>query len=123
MGFTQAELQSFRNASVPDLVGPGLNLLFSVNPGLWAAATRTLLAHPRPVADLPLSRSHPALIEAYDHPLAGYPCKPRSHSRSSIGSSAWPASCAVFAAACGVSRESPRPPGLIIVHERLAEFS
>jgi double-stranded uracil-DNA glycosylase len=47
VGFTQAELQSFRNASVPDLVGPGLKLLFvGINPGLWTAATQTHFAHP-----------------------------------------------------------------------------
>lgn len=47
MGFTQAELQSYRNASVPDLVGPGLKLLFvGINPGLWTAATQTHFAHP-----------------------------------------------------------------------------
>lgn len=45
--FTQAELQSFRNASVPDLFGPGLKLLFvGINPGLWTAATQTHFAHP-----------------------------------------------------------------------------
>ena len=45
--FTQAELQSFRNASVPDLVGPRLKLLFvGINPGLWTAATQTHFAHP-----------------------------------------------------------------------------
>ena len=47
VGFTQAELQSFRDASVPDLVGPGLKLLFvGINPGLWTAATQTHFAHP-----------------------------------------------------------------------------
>ena len=47
MGFTQAELQSYRNASVTDLVGPGLKLLFvGINPGLWTAATQTHFAHP-----------------------------------------------------------------------------
>jgi double-stranded uracil-DNA glycosylase len=47
VGFTQAELQSFRNASVPDLVGPGLKLLFvGINPGLWTAATQTHFCHP-----------------------------------------------------------------------------
>ena len=47
VGFTQAELQSFRNESVPDLVGPGLKLLFvGINPGLWTAATQTHFAHP-----------------------------------------------------------------------------
>jgi TDG/mug DNA glycosylase family protein len=45
--FTQLELQSFRNASLPDLVGPGLTLLFvGINPGLWTAATQTHFAHP-----------------------------------------------------------------------------
>ena len=40
MGFTRAELESFRDATVPDLVGPGLRLLFvGINPGLWTAAT------------------------------------------------------------------------------------
>jgi double-stranded uracil-DNA glycosylase len=47
VGFTQSELQSFRNASVPDLVGSGLKLLFvGINPGLWTAATQTHFAHP-----------------------------------------------------------------------------
>ena len=47
MGFTRAELESFRDASVPDLVGPGLRLLFvGINPGLWTAATQTHFAHP-----------------------------------------------------------------------------
>ncbi len=47
MGFTKAELESFRDAVVPDLVGPGLRLLFvGINPGLWTAATQTHFAHP-----------------------------------------------------------------------------
>ena len=47
MGFTRAELESFRDAAVPDLVGPGLKLLFvGINPGLWTAATQTHFAHP-----------------------------------------------------------------------------
>lgn len=47
MGFTKAELQSYVGASVPDLVGPGLKLLFvGINPGLWTAATQTHFAHP-----------------------------------------------------------------------------
>ncbi|MGI9051580.1 MAG: mismatch-specific DNA-glycosylase [Ilumatobacteraceae bacterium] len=47
MGFTRAELDSFRDATVPDLVGPGLRLLFvGINPGLWTAATQTHFAHP-----------------------------------------------------------------------------
>jgi len=40
-------LESFRGSSVPDLVGPGLKLLFvGINPGLWTAATQTHFAHP-----------------------------------------------------------------------------
>ena len=47
MGFTKAELQTYENAAVPDLVGPGLRLLFvGINPGLWTAATQTHFAHP-----------------------------------------------------------------------------
>jgi TDG/mug DNA glycosylase family protein len=47
MGFTRAELEAYRDATVPDLVGPGLKLLFvGINPGLWTAATSTHFAHP-----------------------------------------------------------------------------
>ncbi len=47
MGFTRAELESFRDAAVADLIGPGLRLLFvGINPGLWTAATGTHFAHP-----------------------------------------------------------------------------
>ena len=47
MGFTRAELESYRDAGVDDLVGPGLALLFvGINPGLWTAATNTHFAHP-----------------------------------------------------------------------------
>ena len=47
MGFSRTELESFRDASVPDLVGPGLRLAFvGINPGLWTAATQTHFAHP-----------------------------------------------------------------------------
>src|SRR5512133_2504656 len=65
VGFTQAELQSFRNASVPDLVGPGVRLLFvGINPGLWTAATQTHFAHPG-------NRFYPALLLAgvLEHPV------------------------------------------------------
>jgi TDG/mug DNA glycosylase family protein len=58
MGFTRAELESFRNAEVPDLIGPGLKLLFvGINPGLWTAATQTHFAHPG-------NRFYPALLAA-----------------------------------------------------------
>ncbi len=39
MRFTRGELEKFRDATVPDLIGPGLRLLFvGINPGLWTAA-------------------------------------------------------------------------------------
>ena len=58
MGFSRAELESFRNVAVPDLVGPGLRLLFvGINPGLWTAATQTHFAHPG-------NRFYPALRRA-----------------------------------------------------------
>jgi double-stranded uracil-DNA glycosylase len=57
-GFTRAELESFRDASIPDLVGPDLRLLFvGINPGLWTAATGTPFAHPG-------NRFYPALVAA-----------------------------------------------------------
>jgi TDG/mug DNA glycosylase family protein len=47
VGFTRAELERFRDATVPDLIGPGVKLLFvGINPGLWTAATSTHFAHP-----------------------------------------------------------------------------
>ena len=58
MGFTRAELESYRDASLPDLAGPGLKLLFvGINPGLWTAATQTHFAHPG-------NRFYPALRRA-----------------------------------------------------------
>lgn len=45
-------------ATVPDLVGPDVKLLFvGINPGLWTAATQTHFAHPG-------NRFYPALLEA-----------------------------------------------------------
>lgn len=47
MGFTREELESYRDVTVPDLVGPGTRLLIvGINPGLWTAATQTHFAHP-----------------------------------------------------------------------------
>lgn len=58
MGFTRAELESYRDTAVDDLVGPGLKLLFvGINPGLWTAATQTHFAHPG-------NRFYPALLKA-----------------------------------------------------------
>ena len=65
MGFTRAELEHFRGATVPDLVGPGLRLLFvGINPGLWTAATQTHFAHPG-------NRFYPALLRGgvIDRPI------------------------------------------------------
>jgi TDG/mug DNA glycosylase family protein len=56
--FTRAELESFRDAEVPDLLGPDVRLLFvGINPGLWTAATQTHFAHPG-------NRFYPALLRA-----------------------------------------------------------
>lgn len=56
--FSRAELQSYRDTEVPDLVGPGLRLLFvGINPGLWTAAVQTHFAHPG-------NRFYPALLKA-----------------------------------------------------------
>jgi TDG/mug DNA glycosylase family protein len=58
VGFTRAELEAFRDTEVPDLVGPGVRLLFvGINPGLWTAATQTHFAHPG-------NRFYPALRRA-----------------------------------------------------------
>ena len=56
--FTRAELDAFRDAEVPDLVGDDLRLLFvGINPGLWTAAVQTHFAHPA-------NRFYPALLAA-----------------------------------------------------------
>lgn len=59
--FTQAELQTYYGASVPDLLPAAdqpLRLLFvGINPGLWTAATQTHFAHP-------LNRFYPAIFRA-----------------------------------------------------------
>lgn len=58
MGFSRAELEAFYDASVPDLVGLGLRLLFvGINPGLWTAAVQTHFARPG-------NRFYPALRQA-----------------------------------------------------------
>lgn len=61
MGFTRAELESFRDVEVPDLLparDQPLRLLFvGINPGLWTAATQTHFAHPG-------NRFYPALLRA-----------------------------------------------------------
>ena len=61
MGFTKAELESFRDVEVPDLLparGEPLRLLFvGINPGLWTAATQSHFARPG-------NRFYPALLRA-----------------------------------------------------------
>lgn len=67
--FTRAELESFRDAEVPDLLpgpdDPPLRLLFvGINPGLWTAAVQTHFARPG-------NRFYPALLAAgiIDRPI------------------------------------------------------
>lgn len=61
MGFTRAELESYRDEEVPDLIGTDateLKLLFvGINPGLWTAAVQTHFAHPA-------NRFYPAIARA-----------------------------------------------------------
>jgi double-stranded uracil-DNA glycosylase len=61
MGFTRAELESYRDVEVPDLLpaaDQSLRLLFvGINPGLWTAATQTHFARPG-------NRFYPALLAA-----------------------------------------------------------
>lgn len=58
MGFTREQLEAARDVTVPDLIGPGLRLLFvGINPGLWTAAAQTHFAHPG-------NRFYPALLLA-----------------------------------------------------------
>ena len=58
MGFTRAELEAYRGATVADLVGDDPKLVFvGINPGLWTAATGTHFAHPG-------NRFYPALRAA-----------------------------------------------------------
>lgn len=79
--FTRAELESFRDAVVPDLLPAGgsrVRLLFvGINPGLWTAATQTHFAHPG-------NRFYPALLRAgiVEHaidPAAGMTDEDRTH--------------------------------------------
>jgi TDG/mug DNA glycosylase family protein len=58
VGFTRAELESFRDATVPDLLGPGVRLLFvGINPGLWTAAAQSHFSRRG-------NRFYPALYQA-----------------------------------------------------------
>jgi TDG/mug DNA glycosylase family protein len=56
--FTRAELESFHGAVVPDLIGPGVRLVFvGINPGLRTAATQIHFGNPG-------NRFRPALVGA-----------------------------------------------------------
>lgn len=58
MGFTRAELESFRGRSVTDLMPEHPRLVFvGINPGLWTAATGVHFAYPG-------NRFYPALVAA-----------------------------------------------------------
>lgn len=58
MGFSRLELESFRDATVPDLLGPSTRLLFvGINPGLWTAAVQAHFAKRG-------NRFYPALLNA-----------------------------------------------------------
>ncbi len=76
--FSREELEEFRDASVADLIGPGVRLLFvGINPGLWTAATQTHFAHPG-------NRFYPALqqagvIERTIDRSAGFTVEDRAH--------------------------------------------
>jgi TDG/mug DNA glycosylase family protein len=79
--FTRAELESFRDAEVPDLLGDDVRLLVvGINPGLWTAATQTHFAHPG-------NRFYPALhaagiVERRIDPAAGMSDADRDHLRA-----------------------------------------
>lgn len=65
MGFTRAELETFRDGTLPDLIGPGLRLLFvGINPGLMTVAVQTHFGRPG-------NRFYPALLRAgiIDRPI------------------------------------------------------
>lgn len=54
--FSREELLSYHGATLPDLIGPDLRLLFvGINPGLWTAAVQAHFAHPA-------NRFYPALL-------------------------------------------------------------
>ena len=75
--FTRHELEAFVGATVPDLVGDQVRLVFvGINPGLWTAATQTHFAHPS-------NRFYPALrragIVTRDIPATGMDADDRRH--------------------------------------------
>jgi TDG/mug DNA glycosylase family protein len=77
MGFTRAELEGVRDTTLPDLLGPGLRLLFvGINPGLWTAAAQAHFARRG-------NRFYPALyrggvLPRVIDPSAGYSAEDRA---------------------------------------------
>lgn len=58
MTFDRATLETYRDHTIPDIVGDTIRLVFvGINPGLWTAATGAPFAHPG-------NRFYPALWEA-----------------------------------------------------------
>jgi TDG/mug DNA glycosylase family protein len=78
VGFTRAELESYRDATLPDLLGPQTRLLFvGINPGLWTAAAQAHFSRRG-------NRFYPALLAAgiIDRAIdasAGYDPKDREY--------------------------------------------
>ena len=75
--FTRADLEGFVDATVPDLCGQDVRLVFvGINPGLWTAATQSHFAHPS-------NRFYPALRRAgiitRDIPPTGMDHEDRRH--------------------------------------------
>jgi double-stranded uracil-DNA glycosylase len=67
--YTRAELEAFRGTEVPDLVGPGVRLVFvGINPGLLTAARQIHFGNPA-------NRFRPALVAAglLEPPVDGRP--------------------------------------------------
>lgn len=58
MGFTRSQLESFRDGTLPDLLGPDIRVLFvGINPGLWTVAAQSHFGRPG-------NRFYPALFRA-----------------------------------------------------------
>jgi len=78
VGFTRAELESFRDATLPDLLRPDVRLLFvGINPGLWTVAVQSHFGRRG-------NRFYPALFRAgiVDRPIdasAGITGEDESH--------------------------------------------
>jgi TDG/mug DNA glycosylase family protein len=79
--FTRAQLLAFRGAEVPDLVGPGVRLVFvGINPGLMTAALQIHFGNPA-------NRFRPALVAAglLEPPPDGRPGMTRADLEALLG--------------------------------------